>query len=533
MMLRFATFFVVIALALITATLALATKSIWLVYIAIGFALLALWGLWDVLQTRHSLARNYPIIWAVRYFFESIRPQIRQYLIESDTDGTPFDREQRSLVYQRAKNSNDVAPFGTERDVGAIGFEWMNHSIYPAEKSDTPMRIEIGGSQCTQPYSSSVLNISAMSFGALSGQAIRALNLGANLGDFAHDTGEGGLSPYHLEHGGDIIWEFGTGYFGCRTPDGAFDPERFRERAAHPQVRMIEIKLSQGAKPGHGGILPGRKVTPEIAAIRGVEAGVDCVSPARHTAFDSPATMMEFIARLRELSLGKPIGFKLCIGHRWEFLALCKAMIETEIYPDFIVIDGKEGGTGAAPVEFSDHVGTPRREGLFIAVNALQGCGIRDMIKLGVSGKIVSGFDMVVTMAMGADWCNSARGFMFALGCLQSQKCHTNRCPVGVATQDPARQRGLVVKEKAQRVANYHRHTVNALADLVCAAGLRHATQLTPGNVQCRLTSKDTATLNDTYEWLEPKQLIDGGAQNGWLADWRRASVNSFAPISP
>jgi glutamate synthase domain-containing protein 2 len=368
-----------------------------------------------------------------------------------------------------------------------------------------------------------------MSFGSLSAQAIRALNMGAKIGGFAHDTGEGGLSPYHLEHGGDIIWEFGTGYFSCRTKDGAFDPERFRERAAHNQVRMIEIKLSQGAKPGHGGILPGRKVTAEIAETRGVTTGVDCVSPPQHSAFDSPVKMMQFIAELRELSLGKPIGFKLCIGHRWEFLALCKAMLETGIYPDFIVIDGKEGGTGAAPVEFTDHVGTPRREGLLIAVNALVGCGIRDKIKIGVSGKIISGFDMVVTMAMGADWCNSARGFMFALGCLQSQKCHTNECPVGIATQDPARQRGLVAEDKAQRVANFHRHTVNALTDLVCAAGIDHATDLTPAHVQRRISARETATLAESYEWLEPGQLIDGGAKHGWFADWQRASIDSFS----
>jgi glutamate synthase domain-containing protein 2 len=529
---RFATFFVVLGLGLITGTLALVTHSLWLVCLAIGFAILTLWGLHDIVQTRHSLARNYPIFWAARYLFESIRPQIRQYLIESDTDGVPFDRKQRSLVYQRAKNTIDVEPFGTDRNVGATGFEWINHSIYPAPKPDQPLRVQIGGSQCARPYLASVLNISAMSFGALSAQAIRALNLGACRGGFAHDTGEGGLSPYHLEHGGDVIWEIGTGYFGCRTPEGAFDPQRFRDRASHESVRMIEIKLSQGAKPGHGGILPGAKITPEIAAIRGVPMGVDCVSPPRHGAFDSPLGMMRFIAKLRELSLGKPVGFKLCIGHRWEFLALCKAMIETDIYPDFIVIDGKEGGTGAAPVEFADHVGTPRREGLLIAGNALNGCGIRDKVKLGVSGKIISGFDMAVTMAMGADWCNSARGFMFALGCLQSQKCHTNRCPVGVATQDPSRQRGLVVEAKAQRVANYHRHTVNALADLVAAAGLEHPARLTPAHVQRRLSAQDTASLQETYEWLAPGQLIDGGAPSGWLVDWQRASASSFAPTT-
>ncbi len=529
-MLRFITFFIAIALTVLSITLAVITTSAWFVIPAVVFGLLTARGVWDYVQQRHSLARNYPIIWGLRYFFESIRPQIRQYLIESDTDGTPFDREQRSLIYQRAKNSSDVVPFGTERNVTAIGYEWMNHSMFPAARPESPMRIDIGDSECKQVYSSSVLNISAMSFGSLSAQAIRGLNLGAKTGGFAHDTGEGGLSPYHLEHGGDIIWEFGTGYFGCRNAAGNFDEEKFRERAAHPQVRMIEIKLSQGAKPGHGGILPGSKVSPEIALTRGVIAGVDCISPPQHSAFSTPRQMLHFIARLRELSLGKPIGFKLCIGHRWEFLALCKAMLETDIYPDFIVIDGKEGGTGAAPVEFTDHVGTPRREGLLIAVNALTGCGIRDRIKIGVSGKIISGFDMVAAMAMGADWCNSARGFMFALGCLQSLKCHTNHCPVGIATQDPSRQRGLVAEDKAVRVANYHRHTVNALTELVCAAGLQHASELSPAHVQRRLNTNETVSLAESYEWLTPRQLIDGGANDRWLADWNRASIDSFSP---
>ncbi len=527
---RFTAFLVVLALAVISGGLALVLASTWLACLAAVLSLLTLRGIWELQQTRHSLARNYPLIWGVRYLFESIRPQIRQYIIESDTEGLPFDREQRSLVYQRAKNTVDVVPFGTERDVGAQGFEWINASIQPAPKFSEPLRIAVGGADCTQPYSASVFNISAMSFGSLSAQAIRALNLGARLGGFAHDTGEGGLSPYHLEHGGDIIWEFGTGYFGCRTPDGKFDPARFRDRAAHPQVRMIEIKLSQGAKPGHGGVLPGRKVTPEIAEIRGVFPGVDCLSPAQHSAFDSPSSMMDFIAELRELSLGKPIGFKLCIGHRWEFLGLCKAMLATGIYPDFIVIDGKEGGTGAAPAEFSDHVGTPRREGLVFAVNALRGCGIRDRLAVGVSGKIISGFDVAVAMAMGANWCNSARGFMFALGCLQSQKCHTNLCPVGVATQDRSRQRGLVVDDKARRVANFHRHTVNALADIVAAAGLRHPNELSPQRVHRRVGQVETATLAQAYQWLADRQLIDGGASGQWDTDWRRASAGSFAP---
>jgi glutamate synthase domain-containing protein 2 len=529
-MLRFATFLVVIVLALFTAATAVEAPSSWTITLAVLFALLVLRGLWELVQAHHSLARNYPLIWSVRYLFESIRPQIRQYLMESDTDATPFDREQRSLVYQRAKGTVDLVPFGTERDVGAEGFEWINASLSPAPKLAEPERVTVGGPQCRQPYSASLLNISAMSFGSLSAHAILALNKGAKLGGFAHDTGEGGLSPYHLEHGGDLIWEFGTGYFGCRTAVGEFDPERFRDRAAHACVRMIEIKLSQGAKPGQGGVLPGRKVTPEIAEIRGVTQGIDCISPARHTAFDTPRELMGFIAQLRELSEGKPIGFKLCIGHRFEFLALCKAMLETDIYPDFIVIDGKEGGTGAAPLEFMNHVGTPRREGLLLAVNALVGCGIRDRVRLGVSGKIVSAFDMAVTMAIGADWCNSARGFMFAIGCLQSQRCHTNRCPVGVATQDPLLQRGLVVPEKAVRVANYHHNTLRALADIVAAAGVASAAALSPMHVNRRLDRHATATLAESYEWLAPRQIVDGDASRAWAADWQRASADTFEP---
>jgi len=526
---RFTTLAIVVALFAASAALSLIVPSI------VSFGLLALFGLltargiWELVQTRHSLARNYPLIWFMRYLFETIRPQIRQYLIESDTDGAPFDREQRSLAYQRAKSSNDLMPFGTERNVAAVGFEWINPSIQPARVVTEDLRVAIGGSQCARPYSASIFNISAMSFGSLGRHAIEALNLGARTGGFAHDTGEGGLSPHHLRHGGDVIWEIGSGYFGCRTLDGQFDGQRFRDNAAHEQVRMIELKLSQGAKAGHGGILPARKVTAEIAAIRGVPAGVDCISPARHSAFDTPATMLEFLASLRELAGGKPVGFKLCVGHRWEFLGICKAMISTGIVPDFIVVDGKEGGTGAAPVEFSDHVGTPAREGLITVVNALTGCGLRDRIRIGVAGKIISGFDIALALALGADWCNSARGFMFALGCLQSQKCHLNKCPVGVATQDESRQRGLDVRDKATRVANFHRHTVAAFAEILAASGVPRPDQLTPATIYRRVDSRRTETLEQAYDWMAPGQLVDGGAQGSWLADWDRASPDRFA----
>src|SRR5262245_6851189 len=443
----------------------------------VGFALLIPWsdafvvvavlcavvsgvGIWDMLQTKHSLRRNYPVLANIRFGLETIRPEIRQYFLESDTDGTPFNRSKRAVAYQRAKGQLDKRPFGTQQDVYGNTFEWINHSISPHPGEGHDFRIKVGGTNCRQPYELSLLNISAMSFGALSANAIRALNKGAKLGGFAHDTGEGSISRYHREHGGDLIWELGSGYFGCRNNDGTFCEEKFAAQAISPQVRMIEIKLSQGAKPGHGGVLPGPKGTLEIAEARGVPIGTDCISPARHSAFGTPVELMYFIARLRELSDGKPIGFKLCIGHPWEFMAICKAMVETKISPDFIVIDGSEGGTGAAPLEFVDHIGTPLREGLVLAHNCLVGVGLRPNIRLGGSGRIVTGFDMARVLALGADWCNVARGFMFALGCVQAQSCHTDRCPSGVATQNPLRQRALVVETKAERVAKFQHNKI-------------------------------------------------------------------------
>ncbi len=395
------------------------------------FSALSLVGVRDLAQTRHAVLRNYPISAHLRFLLEEMRPEMRQYFFESETDGLPFSRTQRAIVYQRAKMALDKRPFGTLRDTNAPGYEWLRHSITPKPVAREGFRITVGGPDCAKPYSMSVFNISAMSFGALSANAIRALNKGAALGGFAHDTGEGGFSPYHREGGGDIIWEIGSGYFGCRTPDGRFDEEKFRAAAASDQIKMIEIKLSQGAKPGHGGVLPGAKVTAEIAAIRGVEKGKDCISPASHSAFATPREMVAFIAKLRALSGGKPVGFKLCVGHPWEFLGVCKAMVETGIYPDFIVVDGMEGGTGAAPLEFADHIGVPMREGVVFVRNALVGINARDRIRVGCSGKIVNGFDMARAVALGADWCNAARGFMFSLGCIQSLSCHTDRCPTG------------------------------------------------------------------------------------------------------
>jgi glutamate synthase domain-containing protein 2 len=492
------------------------------------FGLLAILGTWDILQWRHSVLRNYPVVAHLRFVFEGLRPELRQYFFESNLSGAPFNREQRSLVYQRAKNTVDKLPFGTELDVYSREYAWLNHSAAPAPLSKSSFRIDIGGPECSKPYSASVYNISAMSFGALSANAIRALNKGASRGNFAHDTGEGGLSRYHLENGGDLIWEIGSGYFGCRKDDGSFNPETFAEQARIDQVKMVEIKMSQGAKPGHGGVLPGPKVTREIAQARHVPEGVDCVSPSAHSAFSTPIEMMEFIARLRELSGGKPVGFKLCIGHRWEFLAMCKAMLETGIQPDFIVVDGGEGGTGAAPVEFSNHVGTPLRAGLTFVQNALVGANLREHIKLGASGKIVSAFDMIGAMAMGADWCNSARGFMFAVGCIQSQSCHTNRCPVGVATQDQHRQRALVVPEKAERVYQFHRNTVEALSEIIAAAGLNHPSEIRPCHFYVRLGGAVPMSADRGAAWLKPGSLLDGSAPGEYADYWASASARSF-----
>jgi len=496
--------------------------------VALAFAIL---GTHDFFQKRHSILRSYPIAAHIRFLLEDIRPEMRQYFIESDTDGTPFSRTKRSIVYQRAKGQLDKRPFGTQYDVYASAYEWLNHSLSPRKPAEEPQRITIGGPDCAKPYSSSVLNISAMSFGALSANAIRALNKGARLGGFAHDTGEGSLSRYHRENGGDIIWEIGSGYFGCRHPDGSFSPERFAEQAADDQVKMVEIKLSQGAKPGHGGVLPGPKVSAEIAAARGVPECVDCISPACHPAFSTPIEMMHFIAKLRELCGGKPVGFKLCIGHTWEFLGICKAMLVTGIYPDFIVVDGSEGGTGAAPLEFVDHIGVPLREGLMIVQNALVGLGMRARIKLGASGKITSAFDMARIMALGADWCNSARGFMFALGCIQSQSCHTDRCPTGVATQDPVRQRALVVPDKAERVFNFHRSTVMALGEVVAAAGLEHPDELKPCHFSKRVSVDRVETFAQLYRFVGEGEILAGTDDPRFKDAWRLARAESFAQV--
>jgi glutamate synthase domain-containing protein 2 len=456
---------------------------------------------------------------------------LRQYIVESDTEEVPFSHVQRSIVYQRAKNVLDKRPFGTELDVYATQYEWINHSLAPAQIDSHDFRITVGGRQCRQPYSASVFNISAMSFGALSANAIRALNEGARRGRFYHDTGEGSISIYHREPGGDLCWEIGSGYFGCRNPDGSFNEERFVENALSPQVKLIEIKLSQGAKPGHGGVLPAAKVSAEIAAARGVPMGVDCISPAAHSAFHTPLGLLEFVARLRERSGGKPTGFKLALGHPWEWFGIAKAMQQTGILPDFIVVDGGEGGTGAAPLEFTDHVGAPLREALLLVHNTLVGLDLRDRIRIAASGKIITGFDLARTFALGADWCNAARGFMFALGCIQSQNCHTDRCPTGVATQDPTRWRKLDVADKAERVRKFHDNTLKALKELSAAAGLRHPNEIGPEHVIRRVSSTEVRSLAALYHFVAPGELLGGVPDHAvFRVFWQAARADTFAP---
>ncbi len=478
-------------------------------------------GVADALQTRRAVRRNFPLVGNLRYLFEAIRPEIGQYFIESNTDGTPFNREQRSIVYQRAKRQLQTVPFGTQHDLYEVGAQWLNHSLHAKHPEEREHRVRIGGDKVTRPYDAALLNVSAMSFGSLSANAIEALNLAASEGGFFHNTGEGGISPHHLR-GGDLCWQVGTGYFGCRTPDGLFDPEAFRANACRPEVKLIEVKLSQGAKPGHGGILPRVKITPEIAAIRGVAMDRDVVSPPAHTAFDGPRGLLEFCDRLRELSGGKPVGFKLCVGSPVEFLSIARAMHETGRAPDFITVDGAEGGTGAAPLEFSNSVGWPLTEGLMLVRNALVGFGVRERVRLIVAGKVVTAFDIVRRIALGADLCSAARPMMFALGCIQARRCHSNHCPVGVATQDPGLVRGLVVEDKSPRVLNYQRDTVRAFLELIGAAGLDSPSEIRPRHVLRRVSPTEVRTLHEIFSFLEPGALLaDDVAEpwRSWLAD--------------
>ena len=528
-MMRYAAYAASVALAILAIGLTLFDpRWTWAVVVFGGLAAI---GTWDMLQTRSTLRRVYPLLAHFRYGLESIGPEMRQYFIESDTAETPFSRQQRALVYQRAKSVNDTRPFGTLHDVYGVDYEWINHSMAPTPHDTHDFRVTIG-ERTAQPYSASVFNISAMSFGSLSANAIRALNKGAKLGGFYHDTGEGSISPYHREHGGDLVWEIGSGYFGCRADDGGFSEERFAANATDPQVKMIEIKLSQGAKPGHGGVLPAPKVTPEIAVTRGVPEWVECVSPARHSAFDTPRGLLRFVSRLRELSGGKPVGFKLAIGHPWEWFGIAKAMHETGELPDFIVVDGAEGGTGASPAEFIDHVGVPMHEALMLVHNTLVGLELRDRINLGAAGRITSAFDIARTMAMGADWCNAGRGYMFALGCIQSLSCHTDTCPTGVATQDPKRWRALDVPDKGARVRNYHHNTLLALRDLICAAGLQHPREIGPEHILRRVNPTEVRSLAALYRFLQPGELLGDSVPDHavFRSFWASAHSASFAP---
>jgi glutamate synthase domain-containing protein 2 len=484
-------------------------------------------GLRDSLQTKHSILRNFPLLGQLRYFFEAIRPEIRQYFIESNTDGRPIPRERRSVIYQRAKGELETLPFGTQKDVYEPGYEWIGHSMAARAAHHGEERIPIGGRECKQIYAASVLNVSAMSYGSLSAPAVEALNLGAKAGDFWHNTGEGGISDHHL-HGGDLCWQIGTGYFGARGKQGDFDPEAFRDNAARPEVQLIELKLSQGAKPGHGGILPKAKITPEIARIRGVGFDADVLSPPRHSAFNSPVEMMEFVSRLRELSGGKPVGLKFCVGQPEDVVALCKAMLETEQLPDYIAIDGGEGGTGAAPLEFSNAVGAPLFDGLNLVQNALVGFGLRDRLRLVASGGTMTGFDLATRLAAGADLVQAARAFMLSLGCIQARKCHSNDCPTGVATQLPHLTRGLVVADKAKRVTRWHAETVEALYELLGAAGLQFPSQLRPHHIHRRISQTKVRSYADIYEYLSPGQLLTEEALGPWSLWMARASAESF-----
>lgn len=487
----------------------------------------------DYFQTRHTIRRNFPFLGRLRYWAEMVRPGVQQYFIENDSEGRPFSKEQRSLVYQRAKGVLDTKPFGTQLNVNEVGYEWVNHSMVPKHVDPKSLRVTIGGPDCTQPYSASVLNISAMSYGSLSKNAILALNGGAKDEEFAHNTGEGGVSPHHLGPGGDLIWQVGTGYFGCRAADGGFCADKFTLTAKSPNIKMIEIKLSQGAKPGHGGILPAKKVTPEIAAIRGVPMGQDVLSPPAHRAFSTPIEMMKFIKLCRNLAEGKPIGIKFCLGKRREFISLCKAMVETGICPDFIVVDGGEGGTGAAPLEFTNHVGAPGTEGLIFVHNVLVGFGLRENIKLGATGKITSGFDMAKVMALGADFCYSARAMMLALGCIQALVCNTNTCPTGVATQKKDLMGGLVVPDKRKRVGNFHKETVESLAEMVGSMGLEGCHQLRPWHILRRISVNETRHYGELYDFLDHEELLQDELPPDYERAVRAASAHDFQYHGP
>lgn len=521
--------FVILAL-LVPATI-LGLAMIWnpIIWLFVVVAPLIVLGFIDFFQLKHSVRRLYPVIGHFRYLFESVRKEMQQYFVETETSGMPVSREFRSLIYQRAKGNRDTRPFGTVFDVNQDGYEWINHSLAPKPVTTHDPRVRFGGPDCTQPYMASPLNISAMSYGALSKNAIMALNKGAKAGGFAHNTGEGGLSPYHLKYGGDIIWQIGTGYFGCRDERGDFDQDLFKEKATLPVVKMIEVKLSQGAKPGHGGILPAVKLTEEIARIRHVPMGEDVVSPPAHTAFSTPRGLLEFVSLLRQLSGGKPVGFKLCIGKKEEFLGICKAMLETGITPDFVAVDGSEGGTGAAPAEMTNSVGTPLRDGLIFVNSALLGIGLRDKIRVIASGKIFSAFHLLKIIALGADTANSARGMMFALGCIQSRSCNTDKCPTGIATQNASRNKALVVEDKARRVANFHHEMIKNLVELLALSGLENLQELEPRHINHRVKGTDIKDYSQLYPCITSQCLLSGtDMPDTWRKNWEVARADRW-----
>lgn len=514
-----------IFIAIILFSLSLAHASIW---VSVGFITILLTiAVYDVTQKRHSILRNFPIVGHMRYILEFFRPEIQQYFIADNESEKPFDREQRSTVYRRAKGVNDTVAFGAEKDINKVGYEWVTHSLAPKRIDEVETRVKFGGADCKQPYMASHLNISAMSFGALSANAVMALNNGAKLGGFYQCTGEGGLTDYHLQ-GGDVVFQIGTGYFGCRTEDGKFSVEKFAEKASLESVKMIEVKLSQGAKPAHGGVLPAAKITPEIAEIRDVPMGEDVLSPPAHSAFSTPKEFCYFIKELRGLSNGKPVGFKLCIGSHVEFLSICKAMLETNIKPDFITVDGADGGTGAAPLEFSNHIGMPLEDSLVFVHNALVGCGLRDEIRIIASSKVATGFDMVRLFAMGADTCNSARAMLLSVGCIQSRQCNKNTCPVGVATQNQRLAKALVVDEKKHRVHNYHKETIKSCAEIIGAMGLTSAKDVGPENLKKRISVSKIKSYSDLYDFIPANCLVKGDIPEGFVKSWEKARASSF-----
>ncbi len=526
-MLRLVMVSVLVFLTAVSVVLLLFFGSGWWVAVAIFGALMVL-AITDATQKKHSILRNYPVIGHMRFALEYIRPELQQYFIERNYDGRPFDRDTRSLIYERAKGTNQEQAFGTERDVNEVGYEYLVHSTAPLEPPADPPTVRVGGPDCTQPYEMALLNVSAMSFGALSANAVLAMNKGAAMGGFAQDTGEGGLTEYHLRNGGDLVWEIGSGYFGTRTKDGKFDPAMFTDKAALPSVKCLSLKLSQGAKPGIGGVLPAGKVTAEIAKARNVPEGVKCVSPAAHQVFSTPRGLIQFMATMRELAQGKPVGFKLCVGSRTDVLAICKAMLAEGVTPDFIIVDGSEGGTGAAPMEYEDHMGTPLTEGLMLVHNALVGTGLRGRVRVGASGKVATGTDIIKRLIQGADYTNAARAMMMATGCIQAQRCHTNHCPVGVTTQDPHRARALDVEDKSHRVQRFQEATVSEALRMIASIGATGPNDLSPVMLRRRIGHMNTKSYAELYNWMSPGQLL-AEVPPEWAEDWASADPDSFS----